>query len=518
LFSFATLLRCTANLLGFCALVAFFALRRELFAGVDQTALFLAAGSLVLWVIAFLTEFSDAPEERKHPLLTLLNIGVPAACLALVLAALPAVVPGLRRTLTLQDHHRARQELYSGYPIFPRFEGGLGFARRQDFYDAELGPTLLKDADVLQRLRGDVVRMATEEGDLHSWRADWVLLYAAMRLQGLSEQDIWNGPEGTRLFLGTLLAELDPPYWWNRADWLRQALELRQEEGFAMGLLRRETVGPQLQRIAAASASAPKPVLSALLSLAVRRPGLLPRQQLDALFDAARERVEAEATLKEHAARAFEGRKALCAFLDESLPGEAVGLDFESEPRWSEEVSSQARELFVALVHGCGVRVEQGKTLAVGFSVEARDELVGWSTQTDSRRREYVQTGYRQVGKTRVPRKEWREVVTVNTFWHDGRRPVPLPVFDVRAGEARLVLVTPPPAESVPDYELELTLRFLRGELRGDRRKEEEASYVQRYVRDTFLQPWRLGVEPLSTYGNGASLEQDASGIPPRLW
>ncbi|HNC44491.1 MAG TPA: hypothetical protein PLU80_10010, partial [Acidobacteriota bacterium] len=214
------------------------------------------------------------PEDRAKWWYYLADIGSLLAGLV-VITFLATMIPPVRRAVARYDH-RLVNGLTSYY-------GGIGFAQRGDLYTRQLGPVLLRDTSVTSRR---MQYLNPDEIDLISERAEWSLYFAAMRLQGLTTEQIWDLPEGKHLILGTVVAELFPPYWWNQAGWLQQELKTSPQAEFKLGLIDPQFAKTRLAQFFQTPTSNSQEELRALVFLVSRSPDLLSQSQIDLAFKA----------------------------------------------------------------------------------------------------------------------------------------------------------------------------------------------------------------------------------------
>jgi len=173
------------------------------------------------------------------------------ALLALAFLAIGAAgIWWLRPTpLLLLDHRRAQAEVRFGIWDPTWYRRAL-WARRGDYGDPRLGPTLLADPVVVSHRIADLMakdKADSSEESILLYRGEWALFYAGLRRQGLSLKEIVARPEGPAMVLGVLAAEANPPKWWTDDFWLArpglEPLEAQQAVRWIWPLMRKNDLG-----------------------------------------------------------------------------------------------------------------------------------------------------------------------------------------------------------------------------------------------------------------------------------
>jgi len=148
--------------------------------------------------------------------------------------------PALKRHWILSEHRNLK---LGTDPAL--LANGWGWARRSQLHDRRTGPWLLRDRQLVDRriqALADDDKSGGNNQQLIKYRGEWALMFAALRLQGLRNQDILKSQHGLSLTLATLAAEADPPRWWTQQAWIGQQVLASPVGSFHMGLLKPEEV------------------------------------------------------------------------------------------------------------------------------------------------------------------------------------------------------------------------------------------------------------------------------------
>lgn len=136
--------------------------------------------------------------------------------------------PAAQRWLIRRDH----RQVTLGYDPGVMYHD-WGWGTRSQLHNADLGPMLLGDSEVVERHLAQLGSADRPE----ETAGEWALMFAALRLQGKTNAEILARQDGLTLTVATLVAEADPPAWWRRAIWLAKATKAQPQGSFRLGLL-----------------------------------------------------------------------------------------------------------------------------------------------------------------------------------------------------------------------------------------------------------------------------------------
>lgn len=115
-----------------------------------------------------------------------------------------------------------------------------------DFFNKEKGPILFLDEQVLKR-KIDLIEQYFDVSSLNEEETGFCLWFIGLRLQGLSDESIWQTKSGKLITLMTLLAEVNPPKYLKPAWFDSQVRLYRSNELFKLGLVNYPFVQEQLK-------------------------------------------------------------------------------------------------------------------------------------------------------------------------------------------------------------------------------------------------------------------------------
>lgn len=422
------------------------------------------------------------PEDRARWWYYLADIGSLLAGLV-VITFLATLIPPVRRAIARYDHR-----LVNGVTSY---YGGIGFARRGDLYTSQLGPVLLRDTRVTSRR---MQHLNPDEIDLISERAEWSLYFAALRLQGLTTEQIWDLPEGKHLILGTVVAELFPPYWWTEAGWLRQELKTSPQAGFKLGLIDPQFAKIRLAQFFQTPTSNTQEELRALVFLVSRSPDLLSQSQIDLAF-------------KVWAEKSTETANALTDMATNRLKfkqfAAAVGIASEVEYSlkvpdvFPAEVKAEFLQSLSEFLMSCGFHPRPGTQVQFSVTVEKRtyenvpfESYELYEQKIKEEQRVQTSSSYKGVPSYQtktVERTEYQRKTQTGTA---PALDVPTAVFSITYHGQTETLIAAPAGRVETNYS-SLFDQYMSG---GDLHWVHKL-YFEEFVKATVLKPWRLGLE-----------------------
>ena len=398
-------------------------------------------------------------------------------------------VPPVRRALTIWDHrHVARR----GYVSQGSFDDGIGLANWNQFYDPTLGPELLRDSAVVNNRISHLYSSSIND--------DWSFFYAALRLQGQTDEQIRQHQRGKELFLGALQNEFRRPEWWDRAVWLREALGLQQREPFQMGLIDPTWARAEAERLIAQPAQLGGAEVQAFMSVAARQPDFLPQASVDALL----ERWRQIDTQGGHATtEVLAQRRQLREMVAPLAHNGAVETRIILPEYATDEMRRQMTETVHRLLALCGFRAVPGERVTFDLSIEPRrfDAVASRHLATERQR---VQENYNVRRRSRYASSRsrgWTETRsrTVNrnvtvTRQEFGEADVPTLIMRVSAGEQEIELAAPPYG-TISSDETRYAIVTLRNPENIPTLQPAFRERLETYINSVVLKPWRFGAD-----------------------
>ena len=387
----------------------------------------------------------DVPEAVKGSRMFAFLAIVPAAIIVLGIGAL--YIPSVRQKLIVHEH----QTLKSYY------QGGYGFSNPDQIYDEKLGPILLKDREVV------------ENHLTNYFPGEAGILYAALRYQGLSNEEIFRHAKGKEMFVAALGMEFGNPDWTKKTEWLFTAIGVQPQPPFQRGLLDRETLRAEIQKIVSAPESPDAATLDTFIKYQIKTPGLLEPALVDTIlekwverspknYQAIREILPQRKALRELAAKV--------ARTDGTVETEIFFPSFATDAE-----RQKMTEILRRLLALNGHIYAPGNQLKIEMIVEPRHFADVRTTHTEKEmkkvdekyqvqvyrrsRTKYDRGYYTNENRTRKVDK----LVDV-TKYEKSEADVPTLVMIAQAGELEMEIASPP-VESIPRDETQKLLRFL---------------------------------------------------------
>ena len=415
------------------------------------------------------------------------------ACIAVLLwtAYLLTFIPGVQRELTLLEHR--------GLPLAwdpAHYAGGWGWAQRPQLHLESSGSWLLRDPalveDRVEKMRRFWDVYKNSKFSSYHYAGEWALLFAALRLQGHTHQQILSSEDGLTLGLATMVAESAPPEWWGSASWLHKAAEARPAPGFRLGLLRSEDLNGMLARLEQYDELA----VSALLVAVLRNQDAFTLEQRDAVLArwlaVHNQQDSAENNRAAGVRAALQARQKFRSWL--GSPGRPLKVGFTFEGPLSAKQRREARQTMADFLRTLGHRVEHVTSdpeleLTLSYTgVEFADVAITYvkkssRTETKVRRARFPETGI-----------SVREEKTRDHYEHTSPREksvLPSLLVTVRSKGVEETFALPPSG----DVEASIRDRFSKLMAKEDLTRSERSTFdwcFENYA----LAPWRFGLRP----------------------
>lgn len=416
-----------------------------------------------------------------------------------VLGALAAVVlwsgylitriPAVQRALILKEH----RELMVGWNP-NEFYGGWGWAERGQLHQESPGSWLLKDSRVVEHR---IHQMDSHRSlPYYPYSGEWALLFAARRLQGQTNSEIFTGPDGLTLGTATLVAEADPPNWWRQASWLGKEIGVAPSDSFGMGLLGIADVEFLVSRIEQCDIRQTAALVAAVLEFEE----LFTLDQREAILERwlAVQSQDKEASPNnipslEHA---FTVRRELRQMLSEAkaIPTTPLAVSFQFKARLSGHQRHEIREAVMGYLRSLGYRPRLGESGTLRFEVEYspvefEQVFVAHAEEYSTTHRTAHRSYSRYSGSQTTYKMETRE----QTRWTDHLESTAVPSFvmNVSIGSVKTQIVLPPFEEFNQRTRDRVLPLFDKSELKPD-----ELFTWNWCIENYALRPWRLGLEP----------------------
>jgi hypothetical protein len=285
--------------------------------------------------------------------------------------------------------------------------------RPEDFFSAKYGPLLIGSEKAMQRSYYKRVEQAQPVEDIVTDRGMYAFAWLAFRRQGRSEEEIFaaRNPDGRRLFLGTMLAQISPTT--ETPKWI---LDPKHPE-IVSPAFARKCFGSLVERLA----DDPKHWTVPLLIIALEHPEMASPATFDLLLGTWEQmRVQ---DLKEPSIVAAVGaRQALLGALNGRT---RVNVDYPEN--WGKAARENCWRELGRFLSTAGVKLEQdpaGAPLSIRWEKRLYKNVLAQEIQRTTRREKYKETYTREVAGPSFTQSLQREQYPGQHYSHTETRQV----------------------------------------------------------------------------------------------
>lgn len=449
--------------------------------------------AILVVILLVISKITNKNEQQKTSLSTFKKIcsfiaKTTSLVSMLVVFLVPfAIIPPVKKQLTLKDH-------YWQYSI-NKYTGGFGLASWGDLYSKDLGPTLLYQPKVIENKLTELKSNYWRLGDILDSRQEWLLCYLALKLQGLSDDQILDKQQGKKIILGLIAAETHPPVWWSEASWLKEKITPKPSQYLNLGVISPEKAKSLVQKILNSQDKLEKQEAFALIYILSKYYGLASQFDKSNLLITWAKITSKQADYSNYnyfttLGNALTARDEFIDLADKVAINGKLGVKLLFPTDLSDKFKSYYKDVIFGFISLCGYTPVVGDQLTINVTLELEQFDVIPITEYIVTEKTIRRSRTTTVGKTRSTTYYDEKVRDVKSEYKDISEKALSLVLNVNTNGESARLVAPPCGLSLSK---DIVLKSHKYFNLANLNKDDKFS-VEFYLKNYLASPWQFGV------------------------